>query len=84
MGSERCGKLLVVSQHLRGFIEVLLVASIAPDGEVALQSRRRRIDIRLGKRDSMLVEKILSTVKPIVFAHHHPAVIVIFPHTSLL
>jgi len=84
MWSERRGKLLVVPQHLRGFIEILLVAFIAPDHEVALQSRWRRVDIRLSKRDSMLIEKILSTMKPVILVHHYPAVIVIFPHKYLL
>jgi hypothetical protein len=60
------------------------MAFIAPDREVALQSRWRREDICLGKRDSMLIEKILSAMKPIVLAHHHPAVTVIFPHKYLL
>jgi hypothetical protein len=32
----------------------------------------------------MFVEKILSAMKPIVLAQHHPAVTVIFPHTRLL
>jgi hypothetical protein len=73
-----------MSQHIGGFIEVLLVAFIAPDREVALQSRRRCVDICLGKRNTMLIEKSLSAMKPIVLAQYHPAVTVIFPHASLL
>ena len=37
MGKERRGKLLVVPQHLGGFIEILLVAFIALDREVAFE-----------------------------------------------
>jgi len=84
MRSERYGKLLVVPQQIGGFIEILLVAFIAPDREVALESRRKRVDICLAEGNFMLKEKIHSIVKPIVLAHYHPAVIVIFPHTSLL
>jgi hypothetical protein len=84
MRSERYGKLLVVPQHIGGFIEIPLVAFIAPDREVAFESRRSRVGICFGKRNFMLIEKTLSPMKPIIFAHYHPAVTVIFPHTSLL
>src|ERR1700674_5366141 len=83
MGNERRWKLLVVPQHIGGFIEILLVAFIAPDCEVAFDSGRRRVDICLAEGNFMLKEKIHSIVKPIVLAHYHPAVTVIFPHTSL-
>jgi hypothetical protein len=84
MRSERYGKLLVVPQHIGGFIEILLVAFIAPDSEVAFESRRGRVDICLAKGNCMLKEKIYSIVKPIVLAHYRPAVTVIFPHAGLL
>jgi hypothetical protein len=84
MRSERYGKLLVVPQQIGGFIEILLVAFIASDREVAFESGRRRVDICLAKGNLMLKEKIPSIVKPIVLAHYHPAVTVIFPHANLL
>jgi hypothetical protein len=84
MRSERYGKLLVVPQHIGGFIEILLVAFIALDREVAFEGRRRRVDICLAKGNFMLKEKAHSFVKPIVLAHYHPAVTVIFPHACLL
>jgi len=84
MRIERYRKLLVVPQHIGRFIEILLVAFIAPYCEVGFESRRGRVDICLGKRNSMLIEKIRSFVKPIVLADYHPAVTVIFPHGYLL
>jgi hypothetical protein len=84
MGSERPGKFLVVSLHLSGRIEILLMAFIVLDREVVFESRPRRVDICLSKRNTILIEKILSTMKPIVLAHDQPAVAVISPHTSLL
>src|SRR6267378_7109645 len=84
MRSESHGKFLVVSQHIGGFIEILLMAFIAPDREVGLQSRWKCIEICLSKRNSVLIEKILTAMKPIVLAQYHPAVTVIFPHIRLL
>jgi hypothetical protein len=54
MRSERYGKLLVVPQQIGGFIEILLVAFIASDREVAFESGRRRVDICLAKGNLML------------------------------
>jgi hypothetical protein len=37
MGSERHGKFLVVSQHIEGLIEILLVVFIAPDRKLLIR-----------------------------------------------
>lgn len=84
MWSKKHGNLLVVSQHFRGLVEILIVTFIAPDPEAALEIRPRRVDIRFAKRNCMLREKILSIVIPIVLAEYHPVVAVIFPHANLL
>jgi hypothetical protein len=84
MRSERYGKRLVVPQDIGGFIEILFLAFIAPDCEVAFESRQRRVGICLAKGNFMLKETIRSFVKPIVLADYHPAVTVIFPHKCLL
>jgi len=80
MRGKREGKLLVKPQHFRGFIDEFLVTVIAPDSEIASQSRRRGVSIRLGKRNSMLMEKIPSPMKPIILAQDNPAITVIPPH----
>jgi hypothetical protein len=84
MGSERLGKLLVESSHFRVFIEILLAAFIAADREGAIENRARAKGVRLAKRNFVSKEEILSKMKPIVLAEHHPTVLVILPHTNIL
>ena len=84
MGSERLWKLLVESPHFRGFIKILLAAFIAPDGEGAMENGARADGVGLAERNFVPEEEILSKMKPIVLAEHHPTVMVILPHTNIL
>jgi hypothetical protein len=84
MGCKRIRKLLFESPHVRGFIKILPAAVITPDREGAIELGTRAEGISLAKRDSMPKEEILSKVKPIVLAEHHPAIMVILPHTRIL
>ena len=66
---ERSRRSTSRSQYTGSFdVEILLVAFIASDPEAALEIRRRRVDICPAKGDFMFVEKIISKMKPIVFA----------------
>jgi hypothetical protein len=84
MGSEGLRKLLVESPHFRGFINIFLAAFIAPDHEGAIENRASAKGIRFAKRNSVFKEEILSNMKPIVLAEHHPTVMVILPHRNIL
>jgi hypothetical protein len=84
MGSERLWKLLVESPHFRGFIKIFLSAFIAPDREGAIEIGSHAEGIRLAKRNFVSKEEILSKMKPMVLAEHHPAVMVILPHSIML
>jgi hypothetical protein len=84
VGNEKLGKLLFVPHQFRGFIAILLVTVIAADSEAAFQSRRRRVGIYLAKGNLMPIKQILPKMKPMVLAHHHPAITRIFPHAGLL
>jgi hypothetical protein len=84
MGSERLWKLLVESPHFRGFIRILLAAFITADREGSIENRARAKGIRLAKRNFVSKEEILSKMKPMVLAEHHPAVMVILPHSNIL
>jgi hypothetical protein len=84
MGSEGLWKLLVESPHFRGFVKILFAAFIAPDREGAIEDRASAKGIRFAKRNSVFKEEILTKMKPIVLAEHHPAVMVILPHRNTL
>jgi hypothetical protein len=82
MWSERLRKLLFESSHVCDFIETLLAAFIAPDGEGALKTSERCESIRLGKGYFVSVEKILPKMKPMILAYDHPTIMGVFPHTA--
>jgi hypothetical protein len=84
VGSEGLGELLVESPHFRGFVKILLAAFIAPDGEGAVENGARAEGVGLAKRNFVPKEEILSKMKPMVLAEHHPTVMVILPHTNIL
>jgi hypothetical protein len=84
MGSERLWKLLVESPDFRGFIKIFFAAFIAADREGAIESGARAEGVRFAKRNSVFKEEILSNMKPIVLAEHHPTVMVILPHRNTL
>lgn len=82
MRSERLWRLLFVSPHFRGFIEIFLAAIIASNSETLVDGGARHDGICLGKWDSMPKEKVLSKMKPMVLAQHHPAITAILPHAT--
>jgi hypothetical protein len=84
MWSEGLWKLLVESPHFRGFVKIFLAAFIAPDCEGAIENGARAEGVRFAKRNSVFKEEILSKMKPIVFAEHHPTVLGILPHRNSL
>jgi hypothetical protein len=84
MGSEGLRKLVLESPHFRGSIKIFLAAFIAPDLEGAIEDGASAKGIRFAKRNSVFKEEILSKMKPIVLAEHHPTVMVILPHRNTL
>jgi hypothetical protein len=84
MGSEGLWKLLVESPDFRGFVKILLAAFIAPDREGAIEDGARAEGVRFAKRNPVFKEEILSNMKPIVLAEHHPTVMVVLPHKNSL
>jgi hypothetical protein len=84
MGTKRLREFLFVSVHVRWLIAILIAAFIAPDREVAVESRQWHYGICFAQRDSMAAKKVLPHMKPMIFAEYHPAVIAIFPHRGLL
>jgi hypothetical protein len=84
MGSEGLWKLTFESPDFRGFVKIFFATFIAPDREGAIGDRARAEGIRFAKRNSVFEEEILSNMKPIVLAEHHPAVMVILPHRHTL
>jgi hypothetical protein len=55
---------------------------IAADPETALKSWAGHEGIRLAERYFVSKENVLSKMKPMVFADHHPEIIGIFPHAN--
>jgi hypothetical protein len=84
MGTKRIRRFLFVSVHIRRLIAVLIAAFIAPDREVAIESREWHHGICFTQRDSMAAKKVLPHMKPMIPAEYHPAIITIFPHGDLL
>src|SRR5258708_19338396 len=83
MRSKRNGKVLIDLEYFRGFVEVLPVAFIALHSESFFERGRGLVGIGLGKRNSMLVEKVYSPVEPIIFAQDNPEITSVFPHKHL-
>jgi hypothetical protein len=83
MWCESLGENFFVSQHLGGFVGILLAAFIASNRQAPGQGRPWRESIGLTKRDSMPKQKILVVMKSLVFADYHPAVLVCLPHVRL-
>jgi hypothetical protein len=84
MGSEGIGKLLVESPHFRSFIKIFLAAFLAADSEGAIENGARADGVGLAKRNFVPKEEILSKMKPMVLAEHHPTVMCILPHRNIL
>jgi hypothetical protein len=84
MGSERLWKLLVKASHFRGFIKILLAAFIATDCEGTIENGASTEGIGLAEGNSVSKEEILSNMKPVVLAEHHPTVMRILPHRNFL
>jgi hypothetical protein len=84
MGAERIRKILLVSVHIRWLIAIRIAAFIAPDREVAIESREWHYGVCFAQRDSVAAKKVLPHMKPMIFAEYHPAIIAIFPHRNLL
>ena len=83
MGNERFGELLLNSQDVRRFIQVLFAAHITADSERLVYRRARGDAVRLRERDFMPVDEIAWNVVDVVFAGHDPAIGIVFPHGIL-
>src|SRR6266852_3409582 len=83
MRDERVRKLLFEFEHFCRIIEILFAAVVAPNAEATFEGRASGDGIGLGKRDLMSVEKVVPTMKPVVLAEHHPAILAIYPHFFL-
>ena len=68
------------SQHLSGFIEILLPALIASDREAVRENRKGLVGACLYKGDSMAKKDILANMNPVILAENHPAIMDVVPH----
>jgi hypothetical protein len=84
MRSEGFREILFIPSDFRRLIKILLPALIAPHRKRAVEVRQRHHGICSGKRDAVARKTVPPKMIPAVLAKHHPAIIGVFPHESVL